>query len=173
MPRTSPFSSSVFHTASALSAPSGHLPLEGEGFMSGIVTLSQMVHLRRFPTLFHTASPIQPPPLRGTSFQGRERPREPLPLEGAAERSEAGWLPFLRRSPLLFAFPIGERGPRSGTLVNGVLETISHSLSYRFPHPTSAPSGHLSLEGKALVSGIATRSYTMLLRRSSRSLSSH
>ena len=30
MPRTSPLSSSVFHTASALSAPSGHLPLEGK-----------------------------------------------------------------------------------------------------------------------------------------------
>ena len=30
MPRTSPFSSSLFHTASALSAPSGHLPLEGK-----------------------------------------------------------------------------------------------------------------------------------------------
>ena len=30
MPRTSPLSSSLFHTASALSAPSGHLPLEGK-----------------------------------------------------------------------------------------------------------------------------------------------
>ena len=30
MPRTSPLSSSVFHAACALSAPSGHLPLEGK-----------------------------------------------------------------------------------------------------------------------------------------------
>ena len=30
MLRTSPFSSSLFHAASALSAPSGHLPLEGK-----------------------------------------------------------------------------------------------------------------------------------------------
>ena len=30
VPRTSPLSSSVFHTACALSAPSGHLPLEGK-----------------------------------------------------------------------------------------------------------------------------------------------
>ncbi len=30
VPRTSPLSSSVFHTAPALSAPSGHLPLEGK-----------------------------------------------------------------------------------------------------------------------------------------------
>ena len=28
--RTSPLSSSLFHTTSALSAPSGHLPLEGK-----------------------------------------------------------------------------------------------------------------------------------------------
>ena len=31
VPRTSPLFSSVFHTASALSAPTGHLPLEGKG----------------------------------------------------------------------------------------------------------------------------------------------
>ena len=30
VPRTSPLSSSVFHTAGALSAPAGHLPLEGK-----------------------------------------------------------------------------------------------------------------------------------------------
>ena len=30
MPRTSPLSSSVYHAACALSAPSGHLPLEGK-----------------------------------------------------------------------------------------------------------------------------------------------
>ena len=30
VPRTSPLSSSVFHTACALSAPTGHLPLEGK-----------------------------------------------------------------------------------------------------------------------------------------------
>ena len=30
VPRTSPLSSSVFHAACALSAPTGHLPLEGK-----------------------------------------------------------------------------------------------------------------------------------------------
>ena len=40
MPRTSPLSSSVFHAASALSAPSGHLPLEGEGFNAGKTVFS-------------------------------------------------------------------------------------------------------------------------------------
>ena len=35
VPRTSPLFSSVFHTASALSAPSGHLPLEGKAMVRG------------------------------------------------------------------------------------------------------------------------------------------
>ena len=44
------------------------------------------------------------------SIGRRECPRKPLPLEGAAERSEAGLaLFFWRRSRLLFAFPTQER----------------------------------------------------------------
>ena len=35
VPRTSPLSSSVFHTACALSAPAGHLPLEGKADDTG------------------------------------------------------------------------------------------------------------------------------------------
>ena len=158
--------------------------------------LSQTAYLRRsLPALFHTARtlsgslrspssprgegfvlriPLSPSNLRPfgapPSIGRRECPREPLPLEGAAERSEAGLASFLRRSRLLFAFPIGEGGPRqwrSGALANGVLETISplsfiplvpyparsarhlpHAgkalcRGYSFPHPTSAPSGHL------------------------------
>ena len=80
------------------------------------------------------------------SIGRRECPREPLPLEGAAERSEAGLASFLggeaasslpsllgkalcreKRYPRIVAFPIGEGGPRqrrSGALVNDALETI-------------------------------------------------
>ena len=73
----------------------------GEGFVSGI--LLSPSNLR----------PFGAPP----SIGKRECPREPLPLEGAAERSEAGLASFLRRS---------------GALANGVLETISpRSFSYR------------------------------------------
>ena len=35
VPRTSPLSSAVFHPACALSAPSGHLPLEGKAALRG------------------------------------------------------------------------------------------------------------------------------------------
>ena len=76
------------------------------------------------PALFHPAFPIQPPPLRGTSF----------PWKGLPSAARRGWLPFLRRS---------------GTFVNGALEMIFPALF----HPASAlsaPTGHLPLEGKAL-----------------------
>ena len=45
-----------------------------------------------------------------------------------AQRGRVGFL-FGRRSPLLFAFPIWERGPRSDALVYDALETI-FSLSF-------------------------------------------
>ena len=50
-----------------------HLPLEGEGFMSGIATLSYTMLLRRSLTLFHTASTLSgslrsPPSPRGEGF---------------------------------------------------------------------------------------------------------
>ena len=64
----------VFHTVLALSAPTGHLPLEGK----------VAIQKYRFP--HPTSAPFGAPP----SIGRREYPRKPLPLEGAAERSEAG-----------------------------------------------------------------------------------
>ena len=149
-------------------------PSLGEGFVSGIAVdrvLSQTTYLRRsLSALFHTAFPIQPPPLRGTSFHRKEGVSTRAPSLGRGCRAQRGGVGFLfgRRSRLLFAFPIGERGPRSGArvLVYRLLETISPlfhtartlSGSLRsppsprgegfvsgipLPHPTSAPSGHL------------------------------
>ena len=59
---------------------------------------------------------------------------------------------YLRRSRYLFAFPIGEGGPRqrrSGTVVNRLLETYFPTL-FHAASALSAPSGHLPLEGKAI-----------------------
>ena len=62
----------------------------------GIALLSQTAHLRRSPPIFF--SPLPPANLRPfgapPSIGRRECPREPLPLEGAAERSEAGLASF-------------------------------------------------------------------------------
>ena len=98
----------------------------GEGFVSGI------------PLSPSNLRPFGAPP----SIGRREYPREPLPLEGAAERSEAGLASFLRRS---------------GALANGVLETIFPTcLSHSFPHAGKAvlslchhPQPALPLRGQA------------------------
>ena len=112
-----------------------------------------MAHLRRSPSLFFT--PLPPSNLRPfgapPSIGRREYPREPLPLEGAAERSEAGLasffggeaassLPFplgkaLRREkryPRIATFPLGEGGPRSGARVLSQTAHLRRSPSLSF-----------------------------------------
>ena len=79
--------------------------------------------------LFQTATeanlrPFGAPPSKGR----RECPREPLPLEGAAERSEAGLASFFAAKPPSLSLP------HAGKAL---------FRKYRYPHPTSAPSGHL------------------------------
>ena len=104
------------------------------------------------PSLFHPAFPIQPPPLRGTSFHRKEGVSTRAPSLGRGCRAQRGGVGFLfgRRSRLLFTFPIGERGPRSDALVYDALETI-FSLSFipLVPYPARS-ARHLPLEGKAL-----------------------
>ena len=48
------------------------------------------------PLIFHLASPIQPPPLRGTSFHRKEGISTQAPSLGRGLPSAArrGWLPF-------------------------------------------------------------------------------
>ena len=60
--------------------------------------------------LFHTAFPIQPPPLRGTSFHRKEGVSTRAPSLGRGCRAQRGGVGFLlgRRSRLLFAFPLGK-----------------------------------------------------------------
>ena len=68
------------------------LPI-GEGFVSGIA-----------------ASPSNLRPFGAPPSIGRRKcPREPLPLEGAAERSEAGLASFFAGKPPPLCFPHGER----------------------------------------------------------------
>ena len=88
------------------------------------------------PALFHPAFPIQPPPLRGTSFHRKEGVSTLAPSLGRGCRAQRGGVGFLFLQ-------------RSGTFVNGALEMIFPALF----HPASAlsaPTGHLPLKGKAL-----------------------
>ena len=49
------------------------------------------------PLIFHPASPIQPPPLRGTSFHRKEGfvHTSPFPWKGLPSAARRGWLSFL------------------------------------------------------------------------------
>ena len=89
-----------------------HLPLEGKVDRTAVDrVLSQTAHLRRsFPLFF---IPLPPSNLRPfgapPSIGRRECPREPLPLEGAAERSEAGLVSFWGgEAPSSLPFPSGK-----------------------------------------------------------------
>ena len=69
--------------------------------------LSYIVDLRRSPSL--SFIPLSPSNLRPfgapPSIGRREYPREPLPLEGAAERSEAGLASFFEAKPPPLCLP--------------------------------------------------------------------
>ena len=85
----------LFHTARTLSG-SLRLPPSprGKGFVSGI------------PLPPSNLRPFGAPP----SIGRRECPREPLPLEGAAERSEAGLASFFAAKPPPLCLPHWGRG---------------------------------------------------------------
>ena len=100
--------------------------------------LSYIVDLRRSPSLFFTPPsqsnlrPFGAPP----SIGRRDCPREPLPLEGAAERSEAGLASFFGGARVLS--------------YNRALETISPLFFIPLePYPARS-ARHLPHAGKAL-----------------------
>ncbi len=128
------------------------LPHWGRGTASAVDRVfSQTAYLRRsLPTLFHTAFPIQPPPLRGTSFHRKEGMATRAPSLGRGCRAQRGGVGFLL-------------GRRSGAFVNGLLETHFPTLF----HTTRTLSGSLrsppSPRGEGFVSGIAVSPYRSLV----------
>ena len=69
--------------------------------------LSLTAYLRRsLPALFHTAFPIQPPPLRGTSFHRKEGMTTRAPSFGRGCRAQRGGVGFLfAAKPLPLCLP--------------------------------------------------------------------
>ena len=109
----------IFGGEAASSLPS---PL-GKGDRAAVDrVLSFIVDLRRISSL--SFIPLSPSNLRPfgapPSIGRRECPREPLPLEGAAERSEAGLASFLAAKPPPLCLPPWERRciEKSGILVS-------------------------------------------------------
>ena len=75
----------LFHAASTLSAPSGHLPLEGKAVCRGY----------RFPP------PASAPSGHLLPKEGGSIHASPFPWKGLPSAARRGWLPFLRRSGAL------------------------------------------------------------------------
>ena len=129
----------VFHTARTLSGSLRSPPSpRGEGFVS------------RIPLSPSNLRPFGAPP----SIGRRECPREPLPLEGAAERSEAGLASFFAAKPPPLCLPHWGRGtaPAVDRALSYIvdLRRIS-SLFFIPPEPYPARSArHLPHAGKAL-----------------------
>ena len=104
-----------------------------------------------FLALFHTAIPIQPPPLRGTSFQRKEGVYTRAPSLGRGKgRSEAGLASFfaalgcsriiahLRRSPRSFSY----RFPPSNLRPFGAPPSIGRRECTREPLPLEGAAEH-------------------------------
>ncbi len=133
----------------------GTFPSRGRLYVGDSGTLANGALVTIFPALFHTASPIQPPPLRGTSFHRKEGVSTRAPFLGRGCRAQRGEIGFLfgRRSRLLFAYPIGEMGPRSDALVYDALETI-FSLSFMPPVPYPPLRGTFPMRGRLCSSAL-------------------
>ena len=91
------------------------LPRMGKGDRGAVDrVLSLIVDLRCISSLsFIPLSPSNLRPFGAPPSKGRrEHPREPLPLEGAAERSEAGLASFFAAKPPPLCLPPWGRGDR-------------------------------------------------------------
>ena len=124
-------------------------PRSGARVLSLIVDLRCIFSLSFIPLPPSNLRPFGAPP----SIGRREYPREPLPLEGAAERSEAGLASFFAAKPPPLCLPHWGRGTASA--VDRVLSYIAYlrrfpSLSFMPLEPYPARSArYLPHAGKA------------------------
>ena len=126
----------------------------------GARMLSQTTHLRRiFPLIFHTASTLSAPSGHLLPKEGGSIHASPFPWKGLLSAARRGWLPFLPRSRLLFTFPIGEGGPRSGARVLSYIAYLRRSPSLSFmppvPYPHPPLRGTFSSRGRQCVGDTA------------------
>ena len=114
-----------------------------------------MAHLRRSPLSFIPLSPSNLRPFGAPPSTGRrECPREPLPLEGAAERSEAGLASFWGgKAASSLPSPLGKGDRAAVDRVLSFILDLRRSPSLFFiplePYPARF-ARHLPHAGKAL-----------------------
>ena len=140
VPHTSPFFSSVFHTASALSAPTGHLPLEGKAIkLSG----------RTFLAPHRGSSPMGL--CKRTGFLGVKRRENPvrlhilpsaLPPKGEARRYVANdflnLIALPARGRTIRGKPAVKRPSGIAHLYSAALRSFDSVLPFQISHFFSA-----------------------------------
>ena len=142
VPRTSPLSSSVFHAACALSAPTGHLPLEGKAPIREYPLLK-----RRRTTLVIPSAPriVIPSAAEGSLLHCRH-------MHTCVLTQTTPWR-FLFRLSLTHGLPLCKKDPSTSIGMTGGRRVISHSLSHRFVDPSCA-FGAALLQGPTRIIGV-------------------
>ena len=128
MPHASPLSSSVFHAACALSAPAGHLPLEGKADGTGIASSKKAAHHPYEPIRF--PSTVIPSAAEGSLLHCRH-------MHTCTLTQTTPWC-FLFRLSLAHDLPLCKKDPSTSVGMTGGRRVISHSFSHRFVNPSCA-----------------------------------
>ena len=120
VPRTFRLFSSVFHAASALSAPTGHLPLEGKAGKREYPLLKR----RRTTLVIPSASRIViPSAAEGSLLHCRH-------MHTCALTQTTPWCVLFRLS-LTHGLLLCKKDPSTSALMTNRIRIISHSFSYR------------------------------------------
>ena len=126
--RAVPLSSSVFHPACALSAPAGHLPLEGKAAIRRYHLLKKVAHHPCEP--IRSPSTVIPSAAEGSLLHCRH-------MHTCALTQTTPWC-FRFRLSLTHGLPVCKKDPSTSVGMTGGRRIASHSLSHRFVDPSCA-----------------------------------
>ena len=124
----SPILPSVFHTIVTLSAPAGHLPLEGKAAIRDYHPLKS----RRYRPCESICSPrtVIPSAAEGSLLHCRH-------MHTCALTQTTPWC-FLFRLSLTHVLPVCRKDPSTSVGMTGGRRVISHNLSHRLVNPSCA-----------------------------------
>ena len=118
-----------FHTVVTLSAPAGHLPLEGKAAIRDYHTLKKR-RRRRPSESIRSPSTVIPSAAEGSLLHCRH-------MHTCALTQTTPWC-FLFRLSLTHDLPVYKKDPSTSALMTGGRRIASHSFSHRFVDPSCA-----------------------------------
>ena len=132
----------LFHTANALSAPSGHLPLKGKAAMRGYHPLKR--RQSRPCESIRSPNTVIPSEAEGSLLHCRH-------MHTCALTQTTPWC-FLFRLSLTHGLPVCRKDPSTSVGMIGGRRIASHSFSHRFVDPSCAfGAGRLASQEGALM----------------------